>query len=145
MVLVARVTPSLVGDAAADHAFTTDATTPTTPGRGLDIRAAVGGLTDTESIDQITKFIDDLPAWGTSQVSASPLFPYTDPRNPTPVIRTKDGQHEATAVVYSRGDANTSLVPAPGTTPVDTGDEPGVWVPDTVAAWCGARSSLLSR
>ena len=140
MLLAARVTPALVGDAAADHAFTTDAKTPTTPGRGLDIRAAVGGLTDTDSINQITKFIDDLPAWGSSQVSASPLFPYTDPRNPTPVIRTKDGQHEATAVVYSRGDANTSLVPAPGTTPVDTGDEPGVWVPDTVAAELGVTS-----
>ncbi|HZX53086.1 MAG TPA: hypothetical protein VFE86_00310, partial [Ilumatobacteraceae bacterium] len=137
MLLVARVTPPLVADAAADRAFTTDATTPTTPGRGLDIRAAVGGLVETDSIDQITKFIDDLPAWATPQVSASPLYPYTDPRNPTPIIRTSDGQHEATAVVYSRGDANTSLVPAPGTTPVSTGDEPGVWVPDTVAAEIG--------
>ena len=140
MLLVARVTPPLVAGAAADRAFRADATTPTTPGRGLDIRASVGGLTETEPIDQITKFIDDLPGWATPQVSASPLYPYTDPRNPTPVIRTKDGQHEATAVVYSRGDANTSLVPAPGTTPVDTGDEPGVWVPDTVAAELGVTS-----
>src|SRR3954447_9736961 len=140
MLLVARVTPALVADAAADRAFRTDAATPTTPGRGLDIRASVGGLAETDAIDQIAKLIDDLPSWATPQVSASPLYPYTDPRNPTPVIRTKDGQHQATAVVYSRGDANTSLVPAPGTTPVATGDEPGVWVPDTVAAELGVTS-----
>jgi len=138
--LVARVTPPLVADAAADHAFTTDATIPTTPGRGLDIRAVVSGLTETQSIDQLTKFIDDLPAWGTPQVSASPLFPYTDPRSPKPVVRTPDGQHQVIAIVYSQGDANTSLVPAPGTTPVETGDEPAVWVPDTVAAELGVTS-----
>jgi len=137
MLLLARVTPTLVTDAAADRAFATEATTPALPGRGLDLKASVSGLTDPQSLDDLAKLFDSLPGWGPPQISVSPLVPYTDPREPTPVIRTSADGPDLQAIVFARGDANTSLVSAPGTTPDSSNAAGGMWIPDTAAQLLG--------
>ena len=136
----ARATAPLVTEAAADRSFAAEAAAAATSasvGQGLDARAYTAGLTDGAAAVAVSDLLDKLPVFGAPLTSVSPLLPYrsTDPTHPTPVIRTADGK-QAIAVVYSIGDANTSLRPATGSPNSDSA-RGGIWVPDTVATDLG--------
>ena len=135
----ARATAPLVTEAAADRSFAAEAAVAATSarlGQGLDARAYTTGLTDLAVADDVSRALDDLPVYDPGLVSVSPLLPYTDSRDPTPVIRSVRDGRQSTAVLFALGDANTSLRSAPGSAPGDSRAE-GVWIPDTVAAELG--------
>ncbi len=136
----ARATAPLVTEAAADRSFAAEAAeaaTSASVGQGLDARAYTTGLTDVAAAVAVSDLLDELPVFGAPLTSVSPLLPYrsSDPNQPVPVIRTADGA-QAVAVVYSIGDANTSLRPAAGSAAGDPA-RGGIWLPDTVAADLG--------
>ncbi len=136
----ARATAPLVTDAAADRSFAAEAAAAATSasvGQGLDARAYTTGLTDGAAAVAVSDLLDELPVFGAPLTSISPLLPYrsTDTNHPVPLIRTADGR-QATAVVYSIGDASTSLRPAAGS-PNSESASAGIWLPDTVATDLG--------
>ena len=136
----ARATAPLVTDAAADRSFAAEAALAASSarlGQGLDARAFTSGLTEGAALDAVSGELDDLPVYEPSVVTVSPLLPYTDERDPVPLIRTVDGARQATAIVYARGETSDSLRPAASAAGDDDATDGAIWIPDTVAAELG--------
>ena len=136
----ARATAPLVTDAAADRSFAAEAALAASSarlGQGLDARAFTSGLTDVAALEAVSGELADLPVYEPSVVTVSPLLPYTDERDPVPLIRTVDGARQATAIVFARGETSDSLRPAASAAGDDDATDGAIWIPDTVAAELG--------